>query len=1055
MKIIAIFFFITIFKSISAYPESNLDKNNIASAVKIIPTDSQYKEIGSKFIFTCTISKKLLASHKHTSDEETWPAIEWKGPNTKIIGESNERVFSERISALKSRLYIRSIQDGDAGLYTCRTVGKDASTFSASNTLLIYTDIKFEKGPSGVEALQGKSVLIPCIATGNPQPDVIWKFKHKKIKKYNDKRHEITGKGLKIHNVKVSDNGSYECNAQVTSQGSFKIKRTSVVVHYPAQISTPLHSPTVIRGSQATFNCPAIANPPPSYQWFKGSASSGKRIHSGDSGFYQVDRVMQADEGEYTCVASNKHGSDSATLDLRVAVPPTLQLSQGPISVLEGRNLVLSCKASSSPVSSFQWRKSKNNTQNTPHSPSYSKVSSSHLSHSMPFSPPHPSSTSQRNKNAHWANGVKSNLHDQELMKSDERLSIRASEEGEESRFAIRRVVRGDEGLYSCQATNMAGTDSKSVFVSVNYLPKAEIKGSRVIYGWLGQKRSIDCLVSGKPLPTIIWTRGSGKGAVLSSTSHHRITTKRLSHDSVTSTLHLSLDAEFEFSMYSNYSCMAKTQYGHNAAKLQLRRAYVPNSPRNISVLNITGSSFILKTSDGPSSPSLSSSPSSPLLSSSPSSLSFSNYILPIQSWVVKYRKDSLSSSSLSSDDASFNINKFRNNHHIDVGGLEGDTEYLILVSASNQVGESDPVKFNIRTKVQPAAFVDDELPQSDQVRMMLRSSLLNRQSGFSRNRHIKSSYWSGMTVGVVVVVAGLLTILATVGTAIAVRNWRYQPGPFSGNPPVSGKRNSNNKIDDDIDHLTLKSNRKLSSVTESSPFIGRYHCESLPKKISNGKNMGGNVMGGKSGCVENGGGVGKKMWPMSSTLPRSTKLEVHENKTASVMDKIEEEKKTKQSHAWKEMMKMTTECKEEEDEDCIMRSDISYESNNGGVKGCFNDPLKCQAANLPPPPNELLSPSNPPIPLPARLVVQPLNSQMAFDPNPVKDNDEDEISFIDDDDDEDDDDVVITDHYNNNTLGYHKNLNFYNNSNRFYPIHNNTNNNNNASFKGQSFRQY
>ena len=37
--------------------------------------------------------------------------------------------------------------------------------------------------------------------------------------------------------------------------------------------------------------------------------------------------------------------------------PPSLKLTQSPVSVLEGRSLVLSCKASASPLPSFQWKK--------------------------------------------------------------------------------------------------------------------------------------------------------------------------------------------------------------------------------------------------------------------------------------------------------------------------------------------------------------------------------------------------------------------------------------------------------------------------------------------------------------------------------------------------------------------------------------------------------------------------------------------------------------------------------------------------------------------------
>ena len=350
-----------------------------------------------------------------------------------------------------------------------------------------------------------------------------------------------------------------------------------------------------------------------------------------------------------------------------------------------------------------------------------------------------------------------------------------------------------------------------------------------------------------------------------------------------------------------------------------------------------------------------------------------------------------------------------------------------------------------------------DELPQSDQVRMLFRSSMLNKQRSFNRNHRSKSSYWSGMSVGVTILLAGILTILATVGIALAIKNRKSQHNLFRGIELAT--KNSHNDVGDEIDNLTLKTNRKLSSIGEGSPFVNRYTCETLPKSLSHGVRMTGTMVKDRKGQTEDEY-ESKKMWPMSSTLPRSTKLDIHVNRTASIMQMIEEEKKTKQSEAWREMIKVAKECKEDEDEDSLMKSDISYESNNDDTQNNNypNSILKCQAANLPPPPNEMLTPNtttihqNSFIPahqnsqnlrLPARVAVQAPSTQMPFDPSPMKDNDEDDISFIDDDEDEDDD-VVITDHYVINNSGYNKD--YYNNNSRFYPIQNN---NKNTGYKG------
>ena len=43
------------------------------------------------------------------------------------------------------------------------------------------------------------------------------------------------------------------------------------------------------------------------------------KVFKGRGSFLEIRGVSREDEGEYRCEASNKHGSDTATVDLRVA----------------------------------------------------------------------------------------------------------------------------------------------------------------------------------------------------------------------------------------------------------------------------------------------------------------------------------------------------------------------------------------------------------------------------------------------------------------------------------------------------------------------------------------------------------------------------------------------------------------------------------------------------------------------------------------------------------------------------------------------------------------
>ena len=105
-------------------------------------------------------------------------------------------------------------------------------------------------------------------------------------------------------------------------------------------------------------------------------------------------------------------------------VPPVLSLTKSPVSVLEGSNLVLSCKASGTSVSSFQWRKNsidKESPKNFYHKnfQSFSLGSSGnqaaiHQTSATSLSGLH--NTFHSSERGGELNGAKNNLYDQELV---------------------------------------------------------------------------------------------------------------------------------------------------------------------------------------------------------------------------------------------------------------------------------------------------------------------------------------------------------------------------------------------------------------------------------------------------------------------------------------------------------------------------------------------------------------------------------------------------------------------------------------------------------------
>ena len=89
-------------------------------------------------------------------------------------------------------------------------------------------------------------------------------------------------------------------------------------------ISTHLENTTLVTGSNHTFVCAALGNPSPTFGWrFNGDrilqdtpkySNSTNRTHS----LLTVYNLMANDNGNYTCQASNRYGTDSTSAELTV-----------------------------------------------------------------------------------------------------------------------------------------------------------------------------------------------------------------------------------------------------------------------------------------------------------------------------------------------------------------------------------------------------------------------------------------------------------------------------------------------------------------------------------------------------------------------------------------------------------------------------------------------------------------------------------------------------------------------------------------------------------------
>ncbi|RLW03691.1 hypothetical protein DV515_00006313 [Chloebia gouldiae] len=232
------------------------------SAFEVQPLSTEVQE-GGVARFACKITSNPPATVTWEVNRTTLPLV------------------MDRITALPTGvLQIYGVEQKDAGNYRC------VATTAANRP----SDLKpFHKpsiiaGPQNITASLHQTVILECVATGNPKPIISWsRLDHKSIDVFNTR---VLGNGnLMISDVKVQHAGVYVCRATIPGTRNFTV-------------------------AMATLTVLAEGNPVPKISWLK----NGRRIHSnGRIKMYNsklvINQIIPEDDAIYQCMAENSQGS--------------------------------------------------------------------------------------------------------------------------------------------------------------------------------------------------------------------------------------------------------------------------------------------------------------------------------------------------------------------------------------------------------------------------------------------------------------------------------------------------------------------------------------------------------------------------------------------------------------------------------------------------------------------------------------------------------------------------------------------------------------------------
>uniref|UniRef100_A0A3B1JBY6 Ig-like domain-containing protein n=1 Tax=Astyanax mexicanus TaxID=7994 RepID=A0A3B1JBY6_ASTMX len=398
--------------------------------------DNMSALVGSEITMQCLLKGSLPMT------------VSWLKEEHEVRDSEHVQISFENRTAV---LHMSGIELKHGGKYTC-TAQNEAGSQKCTAALVV-------KEPSKpISVTVGDPATLECRFSGTKPLKARWLRDGKELTSGRKYKVQSTDKSstLKILTAERSDEGEY-------------VFEVSNDVGTRLASSASLPNVFDIKGSFAQLDCLVSGSLPISITWFKENKEieadeKHKCIFYENAASLEITRLDSSDSGSYTCIATNKAGTDQCSGVLKVKEPPTIIERPESQDVIPGTRVKFNVLISGTPPLTIKWFKDKKEV----------------------------------------LSGVDCSVH-----KDDSSTSLEL--------FFTKPSGSGD---YICEISNDVGSDSCQASLFVKEPPKFTRKPDRVSVVRPGEAVFFECQVVGTPEIDIYWFRD---GNEISQSSKHKM----------------------------------------------------------------------------------------------------------------------------------------------------------------------------------------------------------------------------------------------------------------------------------------------------------------------------------------------------------------------------------------------------------------------------------------------------------------------------------------------------------------------------------------------------